>query len=563
MKKFFAVILSFSLMIAPMPVINSAHAAEEEKKENKGYATIVLGMANGIIGSTIITKCKLGMKQSSLMVYMAGSLVYVAAEIMGGMNKKKNIDKNAQSLDKTKNNMKEGGDYQKASVQAQIDNEKSNLEHTKKKNTWMKATLAVYAIATTLAAIEALLGWSGNSYAACFSSDQSHLTIQAGIAYAYVGANGYAAGGLMGAGLSVAMMAFLPKLMALLNVGTSVTNFAVTGLNSAIGRIAMFAAATLLVKMISDKLTEEEKAIEERIATLEKVRDQFEKSTNALAEGASEEVLNDGAIKADTTLAKNDIKKDYDLTKLAKDEALSKRCFSSTTKGLDYTNAGCRSPIKLSRPKIDSKFNIPTLDAGTKASIDMAQALANGENDRAEIEAGKLASLAGRLDSIRDDLMKKVNAKLIKEGKKPIDPNAELKRQVGAFEAELKKQKINPLAVFPQSGSAQTEEKVSSKETATPKGPEQGAITIGAQGNNDLMEGDESLSEGITEPIGDSTEESSEENLSESLENFEDSASEIASNPDESIFKMLSNRYLLNYEKLFKKKIVKEPIVTK
>src|SRR5690606_2352890 len=95
-----------------------------------------------------------GQTQMSVMLYLAGSLVYVASEIAGAKKKANNIDDQAVKLDQLKVEMKEGGDYQKAAIQAQLDDEKSNLEFIEKRRKWLLATKAIYTAAIAMAIIE-------------------------------------------------------------------------------------------------------------------------------------------------------------------------------------------------------------------------------------------------------------------------------------------------------------------------------------------------------------------------------------------------------------------------
>src|SRR3989344_2718511 len=144
MKKLFATLLSLHLILAPVPALAAGG----------GIAKQILGIANSIVGSTVIVKCAMASMQPSLMVYMAGSLVYVASELAGGNKQKEQQKKQSQSLDSLKANMTEGGDYQKGAIDAQLKDEKDKLEVIQGRRKWMMATKAIYATATALAIME-------------------------------------------------------------------------------------------------------------------------------------------------------------------------------------------------------------------------------------------------------------------------------------------------------------------------------------------------------------------------------------------------------------------------
>ena len=84
MKKIFSVILSLSFILSPLTYSTKAHA------QGGGYEKMILGMASGVIGGSILLKCKLGGTQPSVLAYLAGGLTYVAAEILTGKGQGKN-----------------------------------------------------------------------------------------------------------------------------------------------------------------------------------------------------------------------------------------------------------------------------------------------------------------------------------------------------------------------------------------------------------------------------------------------------------------------------------------
>lgn len=565
MKKLFAVILSLGLIIAPIPVVSTAHAS------GGGFAKQILGMANGIVGSTILMKCKLGGMQPSLMVYMAGSLTYVFGEISGGMAQKKHMKEQGEKLNKTHEEMKEGGDYQKATVDAQLEDEKKKLEIVQGRRKWLMATKVIYAVATGLAifeiwrALPTPVGLNIPDNAACAPNEASNKVMTKAIAAAYSGLMGFAGGGIMGAAMGAGGTLLTGGADFILKVeaGTSATEGTATGLlNNAYGRIAFFAAATALVMMIDGELKKEENDIKKRIADLEKVKGQYEElNSEGLAEGESTSGTDPGAGELGND-PNNPNNRTYALKALPGGIESASGCFSQEGSGVNYSSAGCKNPLQLKRPNFDFKLTTPSLVSGANTASDLANAISSGDMAKANVEAGSLAGMAGRIDAINKQLMKKLNDDLKAKGKKPIDVNGELNRQLAALNGALNK--ANPgsgnfsMADIGNAGEANTTEgnstEANSAEIQT--AGTNAAIGVGATdpladlaGIESGLESDALAGEG--EKVA---------SLEESLNDFESSEDDISNKPDVSIFKQLSNRYFLNYTKLFNRKEVAPPM---
>ncbi len=536
-------------MIAPVPV-RAAGAGD--------YAKIVLGMANGIVGSAILLKCKLGTSQPSITVYFAGSLVYMAAEILGGKTKGGDVKANAQYMDSLKASMKEGGDYQKASIDIQIKNEKDNLKHIQKKKAWMQATVAVYGLAAALAVVEFILhfppppagpGILKPDIAGCSPDGVSHKPAEKGIVMAYVAANGYANGGLMGAGLAVATP-YILKLLGLVEVGTAATDAAVSMLNVALGRIAYFGAATALVGVVVGELSKEETRSKNIIAELEKVKGTFEGADNNIIEGTATSGAGGELANANGGTSQNA----FAVAPLPPGTVLPKHCFSTAGNVANYSEASCAAPVKITKPVLHGNFNIPTLQEGISSTTDFAQAVADGDTGRANIEAQKLANLSGRIDAVRKDLFKKADDILKSQGKKPIDINGELKRQVAAINSELNKKE-------PGSGNLALED------LKAPTPSVDNAL-VASVGNVTPSESQKPEAEAfkMSEPTLPSSTEGTDNGVggvsSESaVVSSGDAKNEINADPDVSLFKQVSMRYFLNYDKLFNRKKVDPPLL--
>lgn len=562
MKKLFAVILSLGLILAPMPAINTAHA----QGGAGGYAKIALGMANGIVGSTILTKCQpTGGWMVSPYIFLAGSLVYVAAEILGGKKKAKDVENNDRENAEFKAGMKEGGDYQKRAVQSQIDNEQSNLDHIKKKRKWMKATKTVYTLAmaaaifeTVCASIPQCKAFTGvTATMTCNDSDTSAL-VSKGVVMAYQALQAYSAGGMMGAAMVGAMALFKVQL----GIATKVVNLAMKGMQTGYTRIAIFAAAMILVGVIDGELAKEEARSQKIIDDLKKVLASFDGADNSLDEGMAASGSGPGTNGLGGN--QNDpSKKKYDLKGLGAGTQIAKHCFSSTSAGTDFSEAGCKSPLRLTKPTFVGDMNIPTMVDGTNAAIDMANAISSGDIASADTAAANLASMAGRIDSLKNNLLSKLNNDLKKQGKKPIDINSALKQQVDAFNSEMNKNSagsgnLNMADLNAGEAAVSSEvtgaDDIKASEITTVAAPEAPPIDAGI----DLSKIESELgAEGAVDPNADSGKVAS---LEDSLGAYESNESDISKDQGVSIFKQLSNRYILNYEKIFQRKQINPPL---
>lgn len=577
MNKFFAFILSLFLVIAPVSSSNKAYASSGGGGAGS-YAKIILGMANSIVGSTIIMKCTIS--QPSLLIYMAGSLVYVAAELIGGNKKKQDVKSGAKDFENTKNTMKEGGDLQRAALQKQLENEKSNLDHAQKKKTWMTATLAVYAAATAAAVIEAIIALTngGSDLAGC-APNPSHIPIQVAISYAYVGLSGYAGSGAVGAALSMAMYHFGPKLLAMIGIGTTAMDLAVTALTSAYGRIAVFLAATILVGVITAGISSEISEIQKKIKKIEEALKQFDNSSNELAEGTgtgngtgaegsssgSDAGAKDKAKEnvADTKTFESNMR-EAQVNELSSNKLAVRKCFSSASGSMEYSEGGCKKSVVLNRVKLNSELTTPLLDSATNAAMDLGNAVASGDTAAADVQAAKLASMATKLEALKDNYVAKFNDTLKKEGKKPINGNDEVNRQVAAFESALKEKgilKANSFDDLDKMLASQAKDKTGIDQTKVPK---QEVITIGGDNKGkseeerpkkiDFSVSDMStLSEGVKE----------DPTLSSRLDEFEDSGSEISKDSGRSIFEQVSNRYIHSLPRLLKRRETPTPLESK
>lgn len=558
MKKLFAVILSLGLILAPIPVVGNAYAEDQDEKESKqSYANMILGLANGIVGSVIITNCKdVPSMTIDHYTYMAGSLAYIGGEILVGKKKGSDVGTNQKEIEKCQAEKKHGGDFQRCTLEAQKKDLESSKRFTEQKIKWTKATLTMYSLATAATAAELICG---NIPTCRPFLDASLMCSSTGaskaVQIAVVSAFGYASGGLLGAAMAGGMKAFGSKLGIVADATDKMTN----ALSSGYARLAFYLGASILVKTILGNLETSKGNIEKRIAKVQKVIDTLEDADNNIAEGQSTSGSSvkpgelAGGVNGNPT-------RTYDVVSLAGGTQIAKHCWSGSGSSTNFSESGCSSPIRLNKPSFPGMVNIPTLTDGTGAAIDMANAVSSGDLAGADVQADKLIAMAGRITKLKDDLVGKINDDLVKNGKKPIDGKESLKQQIASINDQLNRQ--NPgsgnfsIGDDVNAGEAGVSASIPASEVPDASGVAAApAIDSGSLSSVDLSSFEPGSD--TVDPNAAGTEKVA--TLEDSLNDFESNESDIAQDSGVSIFKQVSNRYFLNYTKIFDKKKIADP----
>lgn len=569
MKKLLAFTLSMSLTF--MPAISYAQASS-----GANIAKMILTMSNGIVGASVLAKCKLGATQPSVLIYSAGGLTFVASEFFIGKAKTQATAEIAMDVDKLQEESKSGGDVQIKMIDAQIKDEKENLKFIKKRKTFMDVIKYVYTGATAMAIIETI--WSkvpafNKPDGAACTPNNAHWAVVKGIevGYSVLGSiasqedksfGGIAKGVGMGVATSVGTSlasnllkegAGQKKILELLGLGADgVDKASIPIINSGIGRIAFFGGAGALSYWVAGDLGKQKRASEERIAMMEKSKQEFESATrddDGIEAGGPGSVHIGGP----TANAANN----PNIAKLPNTIPPARTCLKSGN-SFEYSAAACSSPMKLTAPKLNSKIYPPELIRFSNTTHDLANALAAGDMERADIEVGKLESQAGKIEALKDKLLADLNKKLKEEGKAPVkvDTAAEIDRQMKAFSDELKKNGVNPgfSMLAGADNQADSEEKATDEKTILEgEAPE----VVKAEPAADVPPEDFYLSNGETSAEFENSGRLA--SLSERLEEFEATEGDVVTDPGVSIFKQVSNRYLLNYEKILNRKELPSP----
>jgi hypothetical protein len=544
MKKLITVLMCLSFILTPV-VPAQASGGGDKPGGGAFYANQILSIGTAAIGSNILLNCKLGSLVPSLQIFMAGSLVYIASEFMGASAQKAFLKANSEEIDKLKATMKEGGDLQRGIIEAKLKEEKDKLGFVNKRKTWMMAITAIYTAAAVaaymeIAALATCTATIAGPMVVCPQLVSAMCTGEgvvatAGIAKALALAYSFAAGNSGGGAISTyGSMAIALGLMV-----TSLGSTVVVLYQTPFTRSITFGAAAALSLGVVAGLSSTASKLEDNVKKLETLLADFKTKThdeNGAMPGAEETDYNDES------------KRKYELKALPKGQEVAKSCWGRSGKGMEYSEGACKNSVKLKRPDFKFGMELPTLKAVGNSATDLAQAVSDGDTGRADLEAGKLAANAMRMKEIKENIEKQMNEQRKARGEKPIDFKAEENRRIASMMSGFNKQAaasntgvaaldakatLDPEPTVEASTAAPVvEEKTAAAPTATPM--------------------DFNFDEGL--PAEDLLTEEPTATLTESLEDYETNESDISKKSEVSIFKQLSNRYLLNYTKIFEKK---------
>ena len=558
MFKVLTIFLSLQLILAPVAIAQSAgDQFRSEPARNGGmdiYAKQIVSLATSAIGANIITSCLKGKLLPSLMVFMGGSLVNIAGEIMGGKAQNENHKKRASSLKMLEEKMKQtpGGDLQKASLEEALKEEKETLAFINKRKMWSLAVTAAFLAAAGLSFMEKMRPDLG--IAACGPDYKAPFTAKA-LAVAYsVGP------GLLGAGGDGGPISQYGGMLVALGTMTGVLGKVVPkAYQTPMSRVITFGAATVLQGLIVKGLMDRAKATKENIEKLEKALAAFKDQTNtdngiAQDGSSSSPMFDSNGAQIDPNSGRN-----YAINQLADGSTLPKECWSSTNQGMEYSSSACKSPVRLPSPSFAAGINVPTLQSAAQLSNDLAQQVSRGDIGAAEASAAALGAQAGKLKQIRDNIAKQVNDQLKAKGEKPIDFEGESQKLASQMMSDFNKLSGSNAGLAglgsgsgsgldsALAGDADKKEETNVKTASGGAGINVPSVTGGI-----ITEGlvnDPSLTEGFL---------AASDNANVDYEYNED---DVSDRTDVSIFDQVSNRYMFQYNKLFSREKPKlEPV---
>lgn len=576
-------------MISPLGLTSKA-LADEDGSKIKNFVPQVVGLAIGTVGSTIMLKCKLGTTRPSLWVFMGGSAVYIYDQIDSASRMVKQMEKQAEYLDAIKSSGTPGGEYQLAALEAQLKDQEQTLKFIKKRIDLLTIAGIAFGTATAVALAEGIAGIvpGADPPAICIPRPSANSKILGFLSTAFsqvASSGGKLNMNSMATDLGKNLLKKKPELTKdLIPVTQATETVSVPLMNNGFSRAAFFTLLTSWVVFESIKnLKKEEDKVEKNISDLKigiKNFKEISKPDGGLILGKENGELDplDPENVAKINNGKGSVVKPNTISDIqGAEEDSSKTCIGS-----DYSisEAACSNKLKLEKLHLDRSIYSPELISEIQGVQDFTNAIIDGDVERAETISAGMQNSATRLQKIKEDLLVKINQKLVADGKKPLNLDEEAKKQLKSLTDEFKKQGIDispsdvsrsDLASSDSSSSSSTSPDGSASGSSSPQvhsslspalssvSPQSGESSEKSEGDNpkasmnmpSLSEGwgstDEN-SEGEKLGFGSSEPGSSErsEGNSQGLEIIEDK--------EASLFKQLSQRYILNYSKIFNSK---------
>lgn len=550
MKKLFTLIFAFQLIVFPMPKAQASGIG--------GMANQLRGIAIASIAVQALMACKLGAMATSLKIFMGAGLVYVAGELTAGKSQKGSIESENSKMDSSLGGR--GGETQLASMEAQLKDKKEKKKVADKRATFTAASMALMTAAAVVAITEIatekppilkpppFLGCEGAT--AIAKGNLTATSIVAGFTF------------LTGGGLMGAMMAGISMYMNALG-------FMMVAMNTAAGRAKVFGALAALTglammdaKKESSKLAKEIKQLEEMIAQFKKETgdpgDQKEDTTAGAAGGATSG--SDGGVLAGVTSGSSSGSTSGagpgTLTALpagAQNVGGSKVCVTATG-----PSSNCANSLRVPALDFNGLGTGPELQQVASQGVELGNSIASGNaGAEANVSAASIGSSAAKINSELKKQLGRANATLKAEGKKAMDFDKEVADTLKSFNSAVDAQasKSPQLAAFGSTG-ATLDPNAAAKEAQDITAASSGAAVAVPTSKGDAASAvDPSLSANTAMNSEEmkAAGESAKDALGNNLSDYESTEEDISKNKEDSLWKQVSNRYLLNYQRFFER----------
>jgi len=597
MSRLFAILISFQLIILPLPAMalpgseEGADAAylednfpvtsngdefRESSSGGKGvkssalYMKQVLGLAIGVTGSTILMSCTPKPGTWSLYPFMAGSLGYIASELLKADEQAKFHTRKMSEIKMEMSKLK-SGDVQKKSLEAARENELKNLDIIKKTKLMSMAITTTFLVATGLAIAEkyskmTAIGLCSSSGTVTFGAGT--MACIKGVIYVYdtgckpgvatlskkfinLGIMGaYSALSSSASSKSGSIASFVAPALSLVMLQTQAYDLAAFMMfGTPKNRIITFSSFTAVSGWITGGLIRRQKEIESNIKKLDDVIANYKDPAGQ-----------NSGIEEDDTSGETPEEK-IDKSKMMKSKMamldkfeIKKRCIVQDGKNINITEKGdCSNSLKFPAPKFDINMKLGALQEGANLAADFGNSLARGDQAAAELHAVSLAKMASRIKKTNDELLAVVR-KMPENDKESLkDIEKEISSNTAALSSNFEKLAKENNFTPPQDSPFDSEESTKSAPLLAAASP-----TMGDQMPSMPALDLSKVSEDSTETkVSDSAPQAT-------LDDFESTVEDIAKTPDVSIFKQVSNRYILNYTKMFeRRKEVEVPLEDK
>ena len=589
MRTFLVFLISFQFILGPVAsaqtdadidadftVTSNGDEFRESSSDGKGvkssalYMKQVLGLGIGVTGSTILMSCTPKPGIWSFYPFMAGSLGFIASELLKAGDQAKFHVRKMSEIKMEMSKLK-SGDVQKKSLEAARENEIENLNIIKKTKIMSMAITASFLIATGLAITEKTT--KIGAIAACNSTGavtfgSATLACIKGVLYVYHTVCKPGVATLSKKFINYGIMAAYSALSSSASSKTgSIASFVAPALSLVMlqtqaydsaafmmfgtpkSRIITFGSFASISGWITGGLIRRQKEIESNIAKLDDVianyKDPADQNSGIEEDEASGETPEEKIDKTQMMKSKMAMLSKYEV---------KKRCIVQDGKNINITDKGdCANSLKFPAPKFDLNMKMGVLEEGAKLASEFGNSLARGDQASAELHAASLAKMASRIKKTNQELL--AYAKKLPEYEKESLQNIE--KEISAntsalssnFEKLAKENGFTP----PVDSSLDSEESSKSAPLLAAVSPAMG----------DQMPSIPALD--LSQVSEDSTETKVSDSAPQAtLDDFESTVEDISKTPDVSIFKQVSNRYILNYTKMFeRRKEVEVPLEEK
>jgi len=588
MTRLFALLISFQLIISPIPAMalpgseetlddnfpvtsdgNEFRESNSNGKSSTLYMKQILGLAIGVTGSTILMSCTPNVGVWSLYPYMAGSLGYIASELTKADDQAKFHNSTLAQIRMDSNKLTQT-DVQKKTLEAARDNEKENLRIIKNTKIMSMAITASFLVATGLAITEKVAMLSALS--ACSAASAATLGAGSvcikGVLYEFSAVckpgvatlskkfinmaimTAYSALSSGATSKSGSIASYITPVLALLMTQSDAYDVAaVMMFGTPKRRIITFGSFTAISGWITGGLIRRQNEIQKNVDKLESVIANY-KDPVVAPSGLEEDTEADNA---------DDIKIDKSKLSKAKMAMLQKyefkkNCFVKQGKDININRDGnCSNPLKFNPPKFDLKVKLGALEEGSRLVTDFGNSLASGDQAAALIHATSLAKMASRIKKTNEELLAYAKKLPGYEKESLQDIEKEISANTAALSSNFDKLANDKGITPPQDSLFDSEESSKSAPLLAAVSPAMG----------DQMPSMPALD--LSQVSEDSTETKVSDSAPQAtLDDFESTVEDISKTPDVSIFKQVSNRYILNYTKMFeRRKEVEVPLEDK
>ena len=564
MKKLFAILLSFQLIISPMAFAGDpvdAYTATGNASDAGGsqFINSLMMTGSGVVGSTLIM-CTPASYTFSHYIFAAGALVLLVGEIIAATKQKENLKESEKQLARStlvaetplEDLTQEQKDLHLKALQLAKEEEQKNRDALDQRIQWLGAAEIVYWLAVAGAAVETVLyaltkvpvtayiGYTDWSLT-CNNEGQNKLvTLGVSAAYGVIGALNTPNADAMSVIMKGAMTT-MGSMMLLNFMVDSVNSTLGKVVNSAPGRIIIFGVFAALAEVTRGGFQDRIRQADKNLEAIQKAIDAWTAATvggpeiipGPIPESAPTITGGAGAgAGAGPQPPKPLIKPLTPLPKLGK-------CMGSS---LVPSEKSCLTPLKFNRASI--KFKSKFLNSTANKVFDMSEAMARDDAAAADSMAGAMGSSAARVKAEALGLIAEMNAGRVKNGEKPIDFDKEVKAQLASLRNAAVPGGMN--GGDGASGSLATlDGDVKKSDSASTAG----APAVAAPVTVALPKPDLALPVAEELPANGAVAE-----VPPSVDNFETPVDDVASKDDVSIFKQLTPRYFLNYSEVFDRK---------